>query len=52
YPKTKLGIMFSEENNTALCSKNGNEYYIDRNGRLFYCILQFYRTGKIPSVDK
>ncbi|CAG8713279.1 13875_t:CDS:2 [Gigaspora margarita] len=49
YPETRLGMMFSEENPAA---KNGNIYYIDRNGRLFYCILQFYRTGKIPSVDK
>src|SRR3954454_21091763 len=47
-----LGTMFEERNKTLLHPTNGNEYYIDRNGRLFYCILQFYRTGKVPSADK
>ncbi|CAG8702101.1 5221_t:CDS:2 [Dentiscutata heterogama] len=48
YPQTRLGMMFSEENHAAPHSKNenGNVYYIDRNGRLFYCILQFYRTDE------
>ncbi|CAG8456886.1 3990_t:CDS:2 [Dentiscutata erythropus] len=56
YPQTRLGMMFSEENHAAPHSKNGNGnvYYIDRNGRLFYCILQFYRTVKcaIPITQK
>ncbi|CAG8544959.1 12213_t:CDS:2 [Funneliformis mosseae] len=52
YPETMLGTMFEERNKELLHPTNGNEYYIDRNGRLFYCILQFYRTGKIPSADK
>ncbi|CAB4419063.1 hypothetical protein RhiirA5_352383 [Rhizophagus irregularis] len=52
YPETMLGTMFEERNKSLLHPINGNEYYIDRNGRLFYCILQFYRTGRIPSADQ
>ncbi|CAG8455120.1 13393_t:CDS:2 [Acaulospora morrowiae] len=52
YPDTMLGTMFGDGSNGLLHPVNGNEYYIDRNGRLFYCILQFYRTGKIPCIEK
>ncbi|CAG8436172.1 9499_t:CDS:2 [Diversispora eburnea] len=52
YPDTMLGTMFSERNTKLLHPVNGNEYYINRNGRLFYYILQFYRTRKIPCIDK
>ncbi|RIA92749.1 BTB/POZ protein [Glomus cerebriforme] len=52
YPETMLGTMFEERNKSLLHPINVNEYYIDRNGRLFYFILQFYRTGKLPSADQ
>ncbi|CAJ0748383.1 19700_t:CDS:2 [Entrophospora sp. SA101] len=42
-------------NSDILIIKDGiksNEYHIDRNGRLFFFILQFYRTGRIPDIEK
>ncbi|CAG8755734.1 1921_t:CDS:1, partial [Dentiscutata heterogama] len=30
----------------------GNEYFIDRNGHAFYCILEYYRTGEILWNDE
>ncbi|CAG8728349.1 13201_t:CDS:2, partial [Funneliformis mosseae] len=44
---TFLGTMFQERNRSLLIPKNGNEYFIDRSGQIFYYIMQFYRTGKI-----
>ncbi|CAG8603175.1 2045_t:CDS:2, partial [Acaulospora morrowiae] len=46
YPETLLGTMFSERNQEMLHPVNGNEYFIDRNGRAFHYIMEFYRTGK------
>ncbi|CAI2190547.1 20719_t:CDS:2, partial [Funneliformis geosporum] len=40
--------VFDIENlKSLLIPKNGNEYFIDRSGQIFYYIMQFYRTGKI-----
>ncbi|CAG8777727.1 1728_t:CDS:2, partial [Dentiscutata erythropus] len=40
--------MFAEHNRPLLqTTLNENEYFIDRNGYIFYYILEFYRTGKI-----
>ncbi|CAG8442167.1 8357_t:CDS:2 [Funneliformis mosseae] len=46
YPDTLLGTMF-QERNKELLRPNGNEYFIDRNGKAFHYIMEFYRTGKI-----
>ncbi|CAG8630198.1 14203_t:CDS:1 [Funneliformis mosseae] len=54
YPETYLGTMFADRNRELLRPTNDNEYFIDRDGKLFRYILQFYRTGKIqfpPSKD-
>jgi hypothetical protein len=50
YSDTLLGRMFSDENMrvTGLTKPDRfGEYFIDRNGRYFECILDFYRTGQI-----
>ncbi|CAG8537408.1 hypothetical protein RhiirA5_396631 [Rhizophagus irregularis] len=47
YPSTLLGTMFQERNRALLHPVNGNEYFIDRDGKLFRYILQFYRRNKI-----
>ncbi|CAJ0628930.1 11557_t:CDS:2 [Entrophospora sp. SA101] len=47
YPKTLLGTMFADRNKCLLRPINDNEYFIDRNGYVFYYIIEFYRTGKI-----
>ncbi|KAG9299944.1 hypothetical protein G9A89_009672 [Geosiphon pyriformis] len=52
YPTTLLGIMFHERNSALLHPVNGNEHFIDRDGHLFWYILQFYRTGKIYWPDE
>ncbi|CAG8592892.1 2582_t:CDS:2, partial [Paraglomus occultum] len=49
YPDTLLGVMFSPRNREMLKIKNG-EVFIDRDGYLFWYILQFYRTGVIPTI--
>ncbi|RIA95990.1 BTB/POZ protein [Glomus cerebriforme] len=53
YPETYLGEMFHNNDNDKLQPTNGNEYFIDRNGKIFTYILEFYRTGKmfIPRDD-
>ncbi|CAG8680239.1 5242_t:CDS:2 [Ambispora leptoticha] len=45
YPDTLLGTMFAERNEHLLKPKNGNEYFFDRNGRVFHYIMEYYRTG-------
>jgi len=47
YPSTLLGTMFQERNKALLHPTNENEYFIDRDGKLFRYILQFYRRNKI-----
>src|SRR5438094_444121 len=44
--------MFQERNRALLHPTNGNEYFIDRDGRVFRLILQYYRTGKILWPDE
>jgi hypothetical protein len=39
--------MFQERNKALLHPTNENEYFIDRDGKLFRYILQFYRRNKI-----
>ncbi|POG81634.1 BTB/POZ protein [Rhizophagus irregularis DAOM 181602=DAOM 197198] len=53
YPETLLGTMFQERNHALLHPTNDNEYFIDRNGKAFHYILEFYRTGEIiwPSQE-
>ncbi|RIA89236.1 BTB/POZ protein [Glomus cerebriforme] len=53
YPDTLLGTMFQQRNHALLHPTNNNEYFIDRNGRAFHYILEFYRTGEIlwPSYE-
>lgn len=50
YSDSLLGRMFSDENMriTGLTKADRfGEYFIDRNGRYFECVLDFYRTGQI-----
>ncbi|CAG8491355.1 11967_t:CDS:2 [Ambispora gerdemannii] len=47
YPDTLLGTMFQERNAELLHPRNENEYFIDRNGRAFHYIMEYYRTGKV-----
>ncbi|CAG8558214.1 139_t:CDS:2 [Acaulospora morrowiae] len=47
HEETLLGTMFSERNNEMLHPTNGNEYFIDRDGKIFRYIVQYYRTGRI-----
>lgn len=47
YPNTLLGAMFADHNKPLVQKINENEYFIDRNGHIFYYILEFYRTGKV-----
>ena len=53
YPETTLGTMFNPENETLLkpAYPGGNEYFLDRNGHVFYYIMEFYRTGEITWID-
>ncbi|RHZ67061.1 hypothetical protein Glove_303g142 [Diversispora epigaea] len=41
YPNTLLGRIFADP---LRCNK---EYFLNRNGRAFHYIVQFYRTGKL-----
>ncbi|CAG8726967.1 518_t:CDS:1, partial [Ambispora leptoticha] len=47
YPETLLGTMFQERNAELLHPIKENEYFIDRNGRAFHYIMEYYRTGKV-----
>ncbi|KAG9285935.1 hypothetical protein G9A89_000155 [Geosiphon pyriformis] len=42
-----LGVMFSDRNSKLLHPRNGNEFFIDRNGQAFHFILEYYFTGRI-----
>ncbi|CAG8608399.1 4_t:CDS:2 [Funneliformis caledonium] len=52
FPDTLLGTMFQERNREMLHPKNGNEFFIDRNGYAFRYILEYYRNGKILWSDR
>ncbi|CAB4440391.1 unnamed protein product [Rhizophagus irregularis] len=45
-PESFLGTMLKDENLSMLKLENGNELFLDRNGRAFHYILEYYRTGK------
>ncbi|CAJ0628091.1 8093_t:CDS:2 [Entrophospora sp. SA101] len=51
YPETLLGTMFQERNKELLNPINSdnenNEYFIDRNGKAFHYVLEYYRNGEI-----
>ncbi|CAG8491389.1 11969_t:CDS:2 [Ambispora gerdemannii] len=47
YPETLLGTMFQKRNSALLQPKNNNEYSINRDGNVFYYILEYYREGKL-----
>ncbi len=44
HPETLLGAMFCDARNMPDADDN-NEYFFDRNGRLFEVVLDFYRLG-------
>ncbi|CAG8782154.1 20492_t:CDS:2, partial [Dentiscutata erythropus] len=43
-PETLLGSMFRDQIKNSV---NEDEYFFDRNGKAFYYIMEFYRTGKL-----
>ncbi|CAG8605026.1 4405_t:CDS:2 [Dentiscutata erythropus] len=45
-PETLLGTMFRDQSEYIKNLVNGNEYFFNRNGKAFYYIMEFYRTGK------
>mmetsp|Transcript_27567 Transcript_27567/g.30695 ORF Transcript_27567/g.30695 Transcript_27567/m.30695 type:complete len:295 (+) Transcript_27567:3-887(+) len=48
YPNSLLARMFCNENLASITQPNSDgEYFIDRNGRYFEYILDFYRIGKM-----
>ncbi|CAG8769441.1 29940_t:CDS:2 [Gigaspora margarita] len=47
HPKTLLGKIFQDQNERMKYHVYGNEYSFDRNGEMFYYILEFYRTGNL-----
>jgi hypothetical protein len=51
YSDTLLARMFCDQNRKLLVKDQNGEYFIDRNGKYFEPILDFYRTGEllIPS---
>ncbi|CAG8644120.1 18224_t:CDS:2 [Dentiscutata erythropus] len=46
-PETLLGTIFQDRNEYFKYLVNGTEYFFDRNGKAFYYIMEFYRTGKL-----
>ncbi|CAG8770472.1 2512_t:CDS:2, partial [Dentiscutata heterogama] len=53
YPTTLLGSIFlySDDEN-PFWDPELEEFFIDRDGHLFHYIMQFYRTGKVPTIDR
>jgi hypothetical protein len=47
YPNTLLATMFSDRNRELLVKDDNGEYFIDRNGKAFEAILDWYRTGQL-----
>ena len=47
FPETFLGTMLKDSNSSLVTYENGNEIFLDRNGRAFHYILEYYRTGKL-----
>ena len=55
FPTTLLGSIFSrysDEENPLADPNHKNEFFIDRDGHLFHYIMQFYRTGKVPTIEQ
>ncbi|GBB90660.1 hypothetical protein RclHR1_01770008 [Rhizophagus clarus] len=55
FPTTLLGSIFyhySDEQNPLADPNHKNEFFIDRDGHLFHYIMQFYRTGKVPTIEQ
>ncbi|CAB4419064.1 POZ domain-containing protein [Rhizophagus irregularis] len=55
YPTTLLGSIFyhySDEQNPLADPNHENEFFLDRDGHLFHYIMQFYRTGKVPTIEQ
>jgi hypothetical protein len=46
-PESFLGTMLKDENLPMVNFENENEIFLDRNGRAFHYILEYYRTGKL-----
>lgn len=44
YPNTLLGALFNDRNSSFIVPKS--ELFLDRNGKYFEHVLDFYRTGK------
>ncbi|CAJ0896054.1 4008_t:CDS:2 [Entrophospora sp. SA101] len=52
YPTTLLGSLFLYDDDENPLYDAPNEFFIDRDGHLFHYIMQFYRTGKVPTIDQ
>ncbi|CAG8525238.1 8805_t:CDS:2, partial [Scutellospora calospora] len=53
YPTTLLGSYFLyNDNDNPFWDPDLDEFFIDRDGHLFHYIMQFYRTGKVPTIDQ
>ncbi|CAG8612715.1 4320_t:CDS:2 [Cetraspora pellucida] len=53
YPTTLLGSVFLySDYENSFWDPDLDEFFIDRDGHLFHYIMQFYRTGKVPTIDQ
>ncbi|RIB18132.1 BTB/POZ protein [Gigaspora rosea] len=53
YPTTLLGSIFVyNDHENPFWDSDLDEFFIDRDGHLFHYIMQFYRTGKVPTIDQ
>jgi hypothetical protein len=55
YQTTLLGSIFyhyNDKENPLADPNHENEFFIDRDGHLFHYIMQFYRTGKVPTIEQ